>query len=100
LCATEGSFRTRRYDNGRAENWVGCYSLPGLHVPRIILAGVVSANAKLHDRVPLVTRDGTEAQIKEALARKPAATLKVDDIVEDSIVRELEKSGILDKVYK
>jgi hypothetical protein len=73
---------------------------PGLHVPRIILAGVVSANAKLHDRVPLVTRDGTEAQIKEALARKPAATLKVDDIVEDSIVRELEKSGILDKVYK
>ena len=58
------------------------------------------ANAKLHDRVPLVTREGTEAQIKEALARKPGATLKVDDIVDDGIVRELEKNGFIDKVYK
>jgi NitT/TauT family transport system substrate-binding protein len=31
------------------------------------------AVAKLHDRVPLVTREGTEVQIKEALARKPGA---------------------------
>lgn len=59
-----------------------------------------NANVKLHDRVPLVTREGTEVQIKEALARKPGATLKVDDIVDDSIVRELEKSGFIDKVYK
>jgi NitT/TauT family transport system substrate-binding protein len=59
-----------------------------------------NANVKLHDRVPLVTREGTEIQIKEALARKPGATLKVDDIVDDSIVRELEKSGFIDKVYK
>jgi len=58
------------------------------------------ANVKLHDRVPLVTREGTEVQIKEALARKPGATLKVEDIVDDSIVRELEKSGFIDKVYK
>ena len=59
-----------------------------------------AANVKLHDRVPLVTREGTEVQIKEALARKPGATLRVDDIVDDSIVRELEKSGFIDKVYK
>src|SRR6266550_715354 len=58
------------------------------------------AVAKLHDRVPLVTREGTEVQIKEALARKPGASLRVDDIVDDSIVRELEKSGFIDKVYK
>jgi NitT/TauT family transport system substrate-binding protein len=58
------------------------------------------ANVKLHDRVPLVTREGTEVQIKEALARKPGATLKVEDMVDDSIVRELEKSGFIDKVYK
>jgi len=57
------------------------------------------ANVKLHDRVPLVTREGTEVQIKEALSRKPGATLKVDDIVDDSIVRELEKSGFIDKIY-
>ena len=59
-----------------------------------------AANVKLHDRVPLVTREGTEVQIKEALARKPGATLRVEDIVDDSIVRELEKSGFIDKVYK
>lgn len=59
-----------------------------------------AANAKLHERVPLVTRDGTEVQIKEALARKPGANLRVEDIVDDSIVRELEKSGFIDKVYR
>jgi NitT/TauT family transport system substrate-binding protein len=58
------------------------------------------ANVKLHDRVPLVTREGTDVQVKEALARKPGASLRVDDIVDDSIVRELEKSGFIDKVYK
>jgi NitT/TauT family transport system substrate-binding protein len=58
------------------------------------------ANVKLHERVPLVTREGTEVQIKEALSRKPGATLKVEDMVDDSIVRELEKSGFIDKVYK
>ncbi len=58
------------------------------------------AVAKLYDRVPLVTREGTEVQIKEALARKPGATLRVEDIVDDSIVRELEKSGFIDKVYR
>jgi NitT/TauT family transport system substrate-binding protein len=59
-----------------------------------------SANAKLHDRVPLVTREGTEVQIKEAVARKPGLALRVEDIVDDSIVRELEKSGFIDRVYK
>jgi NitT/TauT family transport system substrate-binding protein len=58
------------------------------------------ANTKLHDRVPLVTREGTEVQIKEALARKSGATLRLDDLVDDSIVRELEKSGFIDKVYR
>jgi NitT/TauT family transport system substrate-binding protein len=58
------------------------------------------ANVKLHDRVPLVTRDGMDVQIKDALSRKPGMSLKVEDIVDDSIVRELEKSGYIDKVYK
>ena len=56
--------------------------------------------AKLYDRVPLVTREGTEVQIKDALARKPGATLRVEDIIDDSIVRELDKSGFIDQVYK
>lgn len=58
------------------------------------------AVAKLYDRVPLVTREGTEVQIKDALSRKPGATLRVEDIIDDSIVRELEKSGFIDQVYK
>jgi NitT/TauT family transport system substrate-binding protein len=58
------------------------------------------ANVKLHERVPLVTREGAEVQIKEALSRKPGATLKVEDMVDDSIVRELEKNGFIDKVYR
>jgi NitT/TauT family transport system substrate-binding protein len=58
------------------------------------------ANVKLHERVPLVTREGTEVQIKEAVSRKPGAIIKLEEMVDDSIVRELEKSGFIDKVYK
>ena len=58
------------------------------------------AMAKLHDRVPLVTREGTEVQIKEALARKPGAILRVEDIVDDSIVRELDKNSFIDRIYR
>jgi NitT/TauT family transport system substrate-binding protein len=59
-----------------------------------------TAVAKLYDRVPWVTREGMEIQIKDALARKPGATLKFEDFVDESIVRELEKSGFIDKAYK
>jgi NitT/TauT family transport system substrate-binding protein len=58
------------------------------------------ASAKLYDRVPLVTRGGAEIQIKEATSRKPGAQLRFEDMVDESIVRELEKSGFIDKVYK
>ena len=58
------------------------------------------AMAKLHDRVPLVTREGTEVQIKEAVARKPGTILRVEDIVDDSIVRELDKGGFIDRIHR
>ncbi len=64
------------------------------------LESAYSAVAKLYDRVPYVTREGTEVQIKDALVRKPGMTLRVEDIVDDSLVRELEKSGFIDSVYK
>jgi len=57
------------------------------------------ANAKLFERVPLVTREGMEIQLKEASARRPT-NLKVSDIVDDSIVLELEKEGFIDRIYK
>jgi NitT/TauT family transport system substrate-binding protein len=58
------------------------------------------ANVKLHDRVPFVTREGTEAQIKEAVSRKPGAAIRIEEMVDDGIVRELEKNGFIDKVYR
>lgn len=59
-----------------------------------------NAMAKLHDRVPLVGRAGAEEQLKEALTRKPGAAMKYEDLVDDSVVRELEKSGFIDKIYR
>ena len=50
--------------------------------------------------MPLVNRDGMDAQVKEAVARKPGSTLKVDDIVDDSLVLELEKEGFISRIYK
>jgi len=50
--------------------------------------------------VPLVTRPGVETQIKEAVSRKPGIRLRYEDLVDDSIVRELDKSGFIEKVYK
>lgn len=64
------------------------------------LESAYAATAKLYDIVPLVTRAGTEVQIKDATARKPGMQLRFEDMVDESIVRELEKSGFIDKVYK
>jgi NitT/TauT family transport system substrate-binding protein len=66
------------------------------------LEAAYSASARLYDMVPLVTRPGVEVQIREAIvtARKPGAQLRFEDMVDDSIVRELDKSGFIDKIYK
>jgi ABC-type nitrate/sulfonate/bicarbonate transport system substrate-binding protein len=58
-----------------------------------------NAAAKLYDKVPLVTRAGMEAQIQEAIARKPGARLRFEDLVDDGLVRELDQNGFIDKVY-
>jgi NitT/TauT family transport system substrate-binding protein len=64
------------------------------------LEDAYTASAKLYDAVPRVTRAGVEVQIKEATSRKPGAQLRFEDMVDETIVRELEKSGFIDKVYK
>lgn len=63
------------------------------------LEAAYEINAKLFDRVPYVTREGMDIQIKDAISRKPGATLKVEDIVDDSVVMELEKEGFIAKLY-
>ena len=64
------------------------------------LEAAYTASAKLYDAVPLVTRSGVATQIKEATGRKPGAQLQVGDLVDDGIVRELQKSGFIEKTYR
>ena len=87
-------FKTRKEDSKKFIAKFGKQDNPAY------LEAAHNAIAKLYERVPLVTRSGTETQIKEAVARKPGATLKVEEIVDDSLIRELEKSGFIDSVFK
>lgn len=64
------------------------------------LEAAYETNAKLFERLPYVGREGMDIQLKEALSKKPSSTVKVDDIVDDSIVAELEKEGFVDRLYK
>ncbi len=45
---------------------------------------------------PTSAGEGMDIQLKEALSKKPGSTVKVDDIVDDTIVAELEKEGFFD----
>jgi len=64
------------------------------------LESAYQSTNKLFEQIPLVNREGMEMQVKEALARKPSSALKVDDIVDDSIVVELEKEGFINRIYR
>jgi hypothetical protein len=64
------------------------------------LEDAYQSSNKLFEQVPLVNREGMDVQVKDALSRKPGSALKVDDIVDDSLVLELEKEGFISRVYK
>ena len=38
-------------------------------------------------------------KLEQARVANPARTLSVDDIIDDSIVREIEKDGFIDRLY-
>ncbi|HEV8342026.1 MAG TPA: ABC transporter substrate-binding protein [Candidatus Binatia bacterium] len=54
---------------------------------------------KMLERVPYTTREGMKIQLDEALKQTPGSKVTVDNLIDDSIVRELEKEGFIDKVY-
>ncbi|MGH7870775.1 MAG: ABC transporter substrate-binding protein [Candidatus Binatia bacterium] len=56
--------------------------------------------AKILDRVPYVTREGMSIQVEQARAANPASKLTVDDVIDDSIVREIEKDGFIERLYR
>jgi NitT/TauT family transport system substrate-binding protein len=57
------------------------------------------STAKILERVPYTTREGMKIQLDEALKQTPASKVTVDSLIDDSIVREIEKEGFIDKVY-
>ena len=58
-----------------------------------------NSTAKIIERVPYTTREGMKIQLDEALKQSPASKVTVDSLIDDSIVRELEKEGFIDRVY-
>jgi len=70
------------------------------HNNEAFLESAYQSSNKLFEQVPLVNREGMDIQVKEAVARKPGNTLKVDDVVDDSLVLELEKEGFIGRIYK
>lgn len=70
------------------------------HSNEAFLEAAYQSSAKLFEQVPLVNREGMDTQVKDAVSRKPGSTMKVDDIVDDSLVLELEKEGFISRIYK
>src|SRR5687768_5078353 len=57
------------------------------------------STVKILERVPYTTREGMKIQLDEALKQTPGSKATVDSLIDDSIVRELEKEGFIYKVY-
>jgi NitT/TauT family transport system substrate-binding protein len=58
-----------------------------------------NSTVKILERVPYTTREGMKIQLDDALKQAPGSKTTVDSLIDDSIVRELEKEGFIDKVY-
>jgi len=57
------------------------------------------STAKILERVPYTSREGMKIQLDEALKQAPGSKVTVDNLIDDSVVRELEKDGFIDRVY-
>ena len=57
------------------------------------------STAKILERVPYTTREGMKIQLDDALKQTPGSKVTVDSLIDDSIVRELEKEGFINRVY-
>ena len=58
-----------------------------------------ASTVKILERVPYTTREGMKIQLDDALKQSPGAKITVDNLIDDSIVREIEQDGFIDKVY-
>jgi len=58
-----------------------------------------NSTVKILERVPYTTREGMKIQLDDALKQAPASKVTVDNVIDDSVVRELEKEGFIDRIY-
>jgi ABC-type nitrate/sulfonate/bicarbonate transport system substrate-binding protein len=63
------------------------------------LDSAYESTVKILERVPYTTREGMKIQLDDALKQAPGSKVTVDSLIDDSIVRELEKEGFIEKVY-
>jgi NitT/TauT family transport system substrate-binding protein len=63
------------------------------------LDSAYESTAKILERVPYTTREGMQIQLDDALKLAPGSKVTVDSLIDDSIVRELEKEGFIERVY-
>jgi NitT/TauT family transport system substrate-binding protein len=80
----------------RTQKIVGKY-LRGAN--KAYLEASYQSTAKILERVPYTTREGMKIQLDEALKQNPGSKVTVDTLIDDSVVREIEKEGFIDKVY-
>jgi NitT/TauT family transport system substrate-binding protein len=57
------------------------------------------STVKILERVPYTNREGMKIQLDQALKQTPGAKVTVDSLIDDTIVREIEKEGFIEKVY-
>ena len=86
-------FKTRKED---AKKIVGKY-FPTANAA--YLEDNYTATTRILEQVPYVTRPGMENLIQEARASNPGIKVTVNEVVDDTIVRELEKQGFIDALY-
>lgn len=57
------------------------------------------STVKILERVPYTTREGMKIQLDDALKLNPASKVTVESLIDDTIVREIEKEGFIDRIY-
>jgi ABC-type nitrate/sulfonate/bicarbonate transport system substrate-binding protein len=63
------------------------------------LDSAYESTAKILERVPYTTREGMKIQLDDALKQAPGSKVTVDNLIDDTIVREIEKEGFIERVY-
>ena len=56
--------------------------------------------AKILERTPYVTRDGMKAQPEQARSSNPVSKVTLDDVIDETVVREIEKEGFIERLYR